>query len=42
MNEGIQGGWGPGDLIIVFGNPGGGKSWTMVAAAAHAVQWDIM
>jgi len=38
LNEGIQGGWGPGDLIIVFGNPGGGKSWTMVAAAAHAVQ----
>lgn len=38
MNEGIQGGWGPGDLIIVFGNPGGGKSWTMVAAAAHAVK----
>ena len=38
MNDGIQGGWGPGDLIIVFGNPGGGKSWTMVAAAAHAVK----
>lgn len=38
LNENIQGGWGPGDLIIVFGNPGGGKSWTMVAAAAHAVQ----
>lgn len=38
LNEGIQGGWGPGDLIIVFGNPGGGKSWAMVAAAAHAVQ----
>lgn len=38
MNEGIQGGWGPGDLIIVFGNPGGGKSWTMVATAAHAVK----
>lgn len=38
LNEGIQGGWGPGDLIIVFGNPGGGKSWTMVAAAAHAVK----
>ena len=37
LNEGIQGGWGPGDLVIVFGNPGGGKSWTMVAAAAHAV-----
>ena len=38
LNEGIQAGWGPGDLIIVFGNPGGGKSWTMVAAAAHAVK----
>ena len=38
MNDGIQGGWGPGDLVIVFGNPGGGKSWTMVAAAAHAVK----
>ena len=38
LNETIQGGWGPGDLIIVFGNPGGGKSWTMVAAAAHAVK----
>lgn len=38
LNEGIQGGWGPGDLIIMFGNPGGGKSWTMVAAAAHAVK----
>jgi len=25
MNETIGGGWGPGDLIIVFGNPGGGK-----------------
>lgn len=37
LNKGIQGGWGPGDLVIVFGNPGGGKSWTMVAAAAHAV-----
>ena len=38
MNDSIQGGWGPGDLIIMFGNPGGGKSWTMVAAAAHAVK----
>ena len=37
LNEGIQGGFGPGDLGIVFGNPGGGKSWTMVAIAAHAV-----
>lgn len=38
INETIQGGWGPGDLGIVFGNPGGGKSWMMVAIAAHAVQ----
>jgi len=37
FNDGIQGGFGPGDLAIVFGNPGGGKSWTMVAVAAHAV-----
>ena len=37
-NDGIQGGFGPGDLAIVFGNPGGGKSWTMVAIAAHAVK----
>jgi len=38
LNDGIQGGFGPGDLGIVFGSPGGGKSWTMVALAAHAVQ----
>ena len=38
LNDAIQGGFGPGDLGIVFGNPGGGKSWTMVAIAAHAVK----
>jgi len=38
LNDGIQGGLGPGDLAIVFGNPGGGKSWCMVAIAAHAVK----
>lgn len=38
INENFQGGMGPGDLGIVFGNPGGGKSWMMVALAAHAVQ----
>ena len=38
LNEGIQGGFGPGDLAIVFGNPGGGKSWTCVAMAVHAVK----
>jgi len=38
VNKATQGGWGPGDLIIMFGNPGAGKSWLMVAAAAHAVK----
>jgi len=38
INKNIQGGFGPGDLFIMFGNPGGGKSWAMVAAAAHAVK----
>jgi predicted ATP-dependent serine protease len=38
LNDTFQGGWGPGDLVIVFGNPGGGKSWLMVAAAAHALK----
>lgn len=36
LNELLQGGFGPGDLITVFGNPGGGKSWLMVAIAANA------
>ena len=38
FNKNFQGGFGPGDLAIVFGNPGGGKSWTCVAMAAHAVK----
>ena len=38
LNQLTQGGFGPGDLGIVFGNPGGGKSWMMVAMAAHAVK----
>ena len=38
LNDALQGGFGPGDLAIVFGNPGGGKSWCMVAIAAHAVK----
>jgi len=38
INKNIQGGLGPGDLFIMFGNPGGGKSWAMVAMAAHAVK----
>ena len=38
INNLMQGGFGPGDLGIVFGNPGGGKSWLMVAMAGHAVK----
>ena len=38
INELTQGGFGPGDLGIVFGNPGGGKSWTMVALAGNAIK----
>ena len=38
LNQLTQGGFGSGDLGIVFGNPGGGKSWMMVAMAAHAVK----
>jgi replicative DNA helicase len=41
LNDTFQGGWGPGDLVIVFGNPGGGKSWLMVAAAAHALKMGV-
>lgn len=37
INKLTQGGFGPGDLVIVFGSPGGGKSWAMVGMAAHAV-----
>lgn len=38
INSKIQGGIGPGDLFIMFGSPGGGKSWAMVALAANAVR----
>jgi len=38
LNQLTQGGFGAGDLGIIFGNPGGGKSWMMVAMAAHAVK----
>lgn len=38
INDKLQGGWGPGDLGIIFGNPGGGKSWVMVSVAAHAAK----
>ena len=38
VNELIQGGLGNGDLGLIFGNPGGGKSWTLVALGGFAVQ----
>jgi replicative DNA helicase len=38
INELIQGGLGNGDLGLIFGNPGGGKSWTLVALGGFAVQ----
>ena len=36
FNEITQGGYGKGDLVLVFGNPGGGKSWAVAAMGAYA------
>ena len=38
INELIQGGIGNGDLGLIFGGPGGGKSWTLVAMGGLAVK----
>jgi len=38
INELIQGGLGNGDFGLIFGNPGGGKSWSLVALGGHAVK----
>jgi len=38
INELLQGGLGNGDFGLIFGNPGGGKSWSLVALGAHAVK----
>ena len=38
INKLLAGGLGGGDLGLVFGGPGGGKSWMMVAVAGHAVR----
>ena len=38
VNKLLMGGLGGGDLGLVFGSPGGGKSWMMVAMAGHAVK----
>ena len=34
----LQGGLGNGDFGLIFGNPGGGKSWSLVALGGHAVK----
>jgi KaiC/GvpD/RAD55 family RecA-like ATPase len=34
----MQGGLGSGDFGLIFGNPGGGKSWTLIALGGHAVE----
>jgi replicative DNA helicase len=38
FNNITQGGYGKGELVIIFGNPGGGKSWAVIAMAAHAAK----
>jgi replicative DNA helicase len=38
FNNITQGGYGEGDLVLIFGNPKGGKSWAVVAMAAEAVK----
>ena len=38
LNVLLQGGLGGGDLGIIFCNPGGGKSWSLVALGGHAVK----
>ena len=38
VNDLIQGGIGNGDFGLIFGNPGGGKSWSLVALGGYAVR----
>ena len=38
INNLLQGGLGGGDFGLIFGNPGGGKSWTLVALGGYAVR----
>jgi replicative DNA helicase len=38
IDELLQGGLGSGDFGIIFGNPGGGKSWCLTAIGATAVK----
>jgi replicative DNA helicase len=38
FNDITQGGYGDGDLVILFGNPKGGKSWAAIAMAGYLVE----
>jgi len=38
INNLLQGGLGNGDFGLIFGNPGGGKSWSLVSLGGHAVR----
>jgi len=38
FNNLFQGGLGNGDFGLIFGNPGGGKSWTLIALGGWAVK----
>ena len=38
FNNILQGGLGGGDFGLIFGNPGGGKSWTLIALGGWAVK----
>lgn len=38
FNDLTQGGIGSGDLVLIFGNPGGGKSWGAIDIAANAAR----
>jgi len=38
FNNLMQGGLGNGDFGLIFGNPGGGKSWTLIALGGMAVE----
>ena len=38
INDGLQGGLGGGDFGLIFGNPGGGKSWSLVALGGFAIK----
>ena len=38
INNLLQGGLGSGDFGLIFGNPGGGKSWSLVALGGFAIK----